>query len=161
VTLTIFTGSRSQLTLPVRPPQARDKDLASFPQPETSAPLAVNVLRTPSRKRILERDMVEGKHQLINRSDGGCRRFLTSGLEYDDLATDTYSIVEDDPLSAQVRCEHVIKIGRGDWQTRVETSSVMSANAETFYVTNLLDAYEGNTRVFTKTWTFKVPRDLV
>lgn len=161
VTLTIFTGQRSQLTLPVRPPQAQDEDLAPFPQPETSAPLAVNVLRTPSRKRILERDMVEGKHQLINRSDGGCRRFLTSGLEYDDLATDTYSIVEDDPLSAQVRCERVIKIGRGDWRTRVETSSVMSAGAETFYVTNLLDAYEGNTRVFTKTWTFRVPRDLV
>lgn len=161
VVLTVFTGQRSQLTLPVRPPQAQDEELACFPQPETSAPLAVNVLRTPSRKRILERDMVEGKHQLINRSDGGCRRFLTSGLEYDDLATDIYSIVEGDPLSAQVRCERVIKIGRGDWQTRVETSSVMSADAETFYVTNLLDAYEGNTRVFTKTWTFRVPRDLV
>ena len=54
-----------------------------------------------------------------------------------------------------------IKIGRGDWRTRVETNSFMTADAATFRVTNMLDAYEGDTRVFSKTWTFTVPRDLV
>ena len=37
----------------------------------------------------------------------------------------------------------------------------MTADTETFYVTNLLEAYEGETRVFAKTWTFQAPRDLV
>ena len=40
-------------------------------------------------------------------------------------------------------------------------TSTMSAGAETFTVTNVLDAYEGDTRVFTKTRSFQVPRDLV
>ncbi len=71
------------------------------------------------------------------------------------------TIIADDPLSAQVRCERTIGIGRGEWQTRVETSSVMTADAQAFHVTNLLDAYERNTRVFTKTWTFKVAREWV
>jgi hypothetical protein len=50
---------------------------------------------------------------------------------------------------------------RGDWQVRIETSSSMTADAAHFYVSNLLNAYEGNTRVFTKSWTFKTPRNLV
>jgi len=52
-------------------------------------------------------------------------------------------------------------LGRGAWRVRVETSSTMSADAEAFYVTNVLDAYEGNTRIFTKTRDFKVPRHWV
>jgi hypothetical protein len=37
----------------------------------------------------------------------------------------------------------------------------MTADAESFHVTNTLDAYEGATRVFAKTWSCAVPRDLV
>jgi len=37
----------------------------------------------------------------------------------------------------------------------------MSADADTFYITNVLDAYEGNTRVFTRTWHIQIPRHLV
>lgn len=37
----------------------------------------------------------------------------------------------------------------------------MSADAETFHVANVLEAYEGDVRVFTKAREFTVPRDLV
>ncbi len=37
----------------------------------------------------------------------------------------------------------------------------MSADAESFGITSSLDAYEGETRVFARTWHFSTPRDLV
>jgi hypothetical protein len=43
----------------------------------------------------------------------------------------------------------------------VETDSRMTADADVFRVTNVLDAFEGETRIFTKAWTFSAPRDLV
>ena len=74
---------------------------------------------------------------------------------------DTFAIVEGDPLSAEARSDWSISIGRGDWRTRVETTSRMTADAQAFRVTNALDAYEGEARIFAKTWHFSVPRDLV
>jgi hypothetical protein len=70
-----------------------------------------------------------------------------------------YRIVEGDPLSATTRSERSIAIGRGDWRTRVETVSTMSATAGDYHVTNMLEAYEGDTRVFAKTWHAVIPRD--
>ncbi len=88
-------------------------------------------------------------------------RLLKNGMENDQWNRDTLSIVDGDPLSAQARCEWFIIMGREDWRTRVETLSTMSADAKAFHVTNVLDAYEGNTRVFTKTEPLTIPRDLV
>lgn len=73
--------------------------------------------------------------------------------------TDTFTIVEGGSLSAAARSDFTINIGRGDWRVRIETSSVMTADETTFRVTNVLNGYEGNTRVFGKTWTFSVPRN--
>jgi hypothetical protein len=37
----------------------------------------------------------------------------------------------------------------------------MTADAASFGVTSSLDAYEGEARVFARTWHFSTPRDLV
>jgi hypothetical protein len=58
-----------------------------------------------------------------------------------------------------VRCEYEIEIGRGDWRTRVETSSTMSSDADSFHITDAVDAYEGPVRVFARTWNVTIPRD--
>ena len=160
VTLSLTTGQASHLNLPVRAAQPQDADLAPFEPPEGSSRLAHAVERTANRRRTIQRDLIDNSYQLIDQVDGGRIRFLANGLERDTVNSTTYTIVEGDPLSAQVRCDWTIKIGRGHWQTRVETRSQMTADAEQFYVTNLLDAYEGHVRVFTKTWHFSVDRDL-
>ncbi|MBI3763864.1 MAG: CocE/NonD family hydrolase, partial [Chloroflexi bacterium] len=161
VTLSVFTGAASRLDLPVRKPRAEDAALAAFEPPEISTPLAKNTLRTGSFSRTVHRDVASGRFDLVDFGDSGSRLFVASGLEYETINKNTFTIVEGDPLSASVRCDWTVKIGHGDWRTRVETSSVMTSDAETFRVTNVLDAFEGNTRVFGKTWTFAVPRDCV
>jgi hypothetical protein len=37
----------------------------------------------------------------------------------------------------------------------------MSSTADEFQITNVLEAFEGDCRVFAKTWHFAVPRDHV
>lgn len=161
VTLTLFTGESSQLILPVRPPQAEEKQLRPFEPAEFSPPLPVEKIRTDQTYRHRHTDIITGRTELKNVFDFGRIRFNDNGLEVEDITTDIYTIVEGDPLSATVRCERLLEYQRGDWRVRIETASTMTGDATTFHVTNLLDAYEGNTRVFTKTWTFSVPRDFV
>ena len=92
---------------------------------------------------------------------GGGRRQLPNGLELEDDYRETFRIVGEDPLSARVETEMSVALGRGDWQTRVETESAMWSDSDAFHTTNSVEAYEGPEKVFARTWTFSVPRDLV
>ena len=88
-------------------------------------------------------------------------RMLDSGLEYESTRADVFSITAGDPLSARAECRRSVSFQRGDWRVHVETASTLTADAKTFHLTNVLDAYEGAVRVFAKTWHLAVPRDLV
>jgi hypothetical protein len=155
--LSVFGG---RLDLPVRPPRPEDAGLAPFGPPEHAAPLAAEILRTAGRERAVRRDTIRDLYELTDRQDGGAFR-LADGLENDDMHTEVFTIREGDPLSASIRCDWTIAIGRGEWRTRIATSSTLSADAGMFYTTNTLDAYEGDTRVFAKTWSCAIPRDMV
>ena len=97
---------------------------------------------------------------MMDRIDDGRNR-LSNGIIYDSVITNIFSIVEGQPTSASVQCKRQIEISRGDWETRVETSSVMTSDKDYFHLTNILDAYEGQVRVFTKSWTRKIRREMV
>jgi putative CocE/NonD family hydrolase len=159
-TLTVFAGPACRLELPVRPPQDADAALAPFGEPEWSQPLGQEVLRSDPTSRTLSRDLATGAHELTFRWDvGGRRRLAGNGVELDDTNGTTYRIVDGDPLSASVRCRCGSTLARGDWHTRVETDSRMTATTTEFLVTHALDAYEGDERVYARTWTLSFPRD--
>jgi uncharacterized protein len=160
VTLTVVTGGESSLELPVRPSRPEDAELAPFAPPEGAAPLAVELL-PGSTDTLLSVDVATGRLTRTMRSDRGGHRRLSDGLVYDAKVTDVFTIVEGDPLSASVRSERSVAIARGDWRTRVEAVSTMSADRDAFIVTNELDAFEGERRIFGRTWHASVPRDLV
>jgi len=161
VTMTLFTGQSSYLTLPIRPPQLSDEQLVPFEPPERAPFLHHEILRPASRKRTIHRDLIEGTVRLVDFIDDGNKLLLDSGLEFEATTTDTFSIVEGNPLSAHVRCDRTVGLHRDDWCIKIETTSTMSADADNFHVTNALDAYEGNIRVFAKSWSSTIPRDLV
>ena len=123
--------------------------------------MAVEVLRTGSHNRFKRHDVAREVFELTVDRDNGRRRLVGRGIEHEASGCDTYTIVEGEPLSTTVQCKRSAHITRGDWRTRVETVSTLSADADMFYVTNFVDAYAGNTRVFTRSWAFTVPRDLV
>ena len=162
VTLTVFAGPDSRLELPVRGPRPEDGRLLAFDEPEISPPLPVEPLGGGgSSGRTIRRDIATGRAELVSVDDHGGRGRHPNGLVEEQRNVDTYSIIEGDPLSATATSEWTIALERGDWRVRVETRSVMTADRESFRVTNEVDAYEGNARVFARTSSFAVPRELV
>jgi uncharacterized protein len=118
------------------------------------------VLRAPARQRTVCNDVLNATFELVDRLDAGWV-WMPDGLEYDNAYTATLTIAEGDPLTAHQCCDHAILLARGDWRTRIVTSSTLSADAEAFYVADTIEAYEGEAQVFAKTWSCAIPRDLV
>jgi putative CocE/NonD family hydrolase len=159
VTLSLFTGATSCLVLPVRASRPEDTALPPFGEAEWSALVPVETVRAPSRARFTQHDLLSGLSELVYRLDSGRERFVGNGLEHEESHTDRHTIVRGDPLSATVECEWDIRIGRGDWQTRIAASSKLTADQDRFLVTCALEAYEGEVRVYATTRAFAVPRD--
>jgi hypothetical protein len=163
VRLTIYTGEGSKLSLPVRPSDVTlplDETLLPFEAPEGAPMMEFESLRPEDATRTFTYDVTKGWLQMVDRIDDGRNR-LSNGIIYDSVITNIFSIVERQPTSARVQCLRQIELSRGDWQTRVETSSVMTSDQDYFHLTNILDAYEGQVQVFTKSWTRKIRRELV
>ncbi len=160
VTLTVQTGAASYLELPVRPPLAEEPAPPDFGPPVIAAPLPVTVLRTGHSGRTHEIDVTTERHTLVVTNDEGRLRFETNdGLEHEARAEDCYEIVEGDPLSARVTCRRTSIYRRDAWSVRIETESVMTGDATHFLLTNQLEAYEGETRVFARNWHKRIARD--
>jgi putative CocE/NonD family hydrolase len=166
VTLTLFAGARSWLELPVRSPRAEDGELREYGPPERFAPVeneplhAGNAMGTADvAGTTVTRDLGSGRVEVSSTQGQGWR--FADGLVYDHTWTQSSSIVEGQPLSAEQRAEHTIRIGRGDWQTRIETLSTLTSDAESFLVTSVVEGYEDGVRVFSKTATKTIRRDLV
>lgn len=158
VRLTLFAGEGCRLTLPVRAPHPADELLHPFLPAETAPPLNVDVVRSGRMRRDIHTDNVSNRTEVKNTFDFGRVRFNDNGLEVEEVVTDLYSILEGQPLSMKVRCDRILEYQREAWRVRIETTSTMTSDATHFHVTNTLEAYEGPTRVFAKTWTFKVGR---
>ncbi|MFT8319664.1 MAG: CocE/NonD family hydrolase [Bacillus sp. (in: firmicutes)] len=160
-TLQVYTGEDTRLKLPVRTPQPIDKMLPPFEAPETAKVAEKEIIREESRNREVRHDLIQDVWTLIDDSDEGKRRLLPNGIEYGSVNRNRYTIKEGDPLSAEVRCEWELDVGRGEWQTRLENVSIMTCDKTYFYLENKVIAFEGETEVFNKTWKEKIPRDLV
>ena len=159
VELSLFAGAGCRLRLPVRAPQTADSTLPAFAPAEISPPLAVAHVRAPLRVHTVTHDRVDGWTSLTQVSDEGRLRFLDNGLETDHSSTEVFKVREGDPLSVSQHIQSVIEFRRDDWRVRVETDSLMTADATHFHLSNHMDAYEGDARVFTKSWTTAIPRD--
>jgi hypothetical protein len=159
VKLTIHTGRESRLVLPVRSSNRGDESVP-FDAPEGAPTLEYESLRPEDATRTFTYDVTKGQLQMMDRIDDGRNR-LSNGIIYDSVITNLFSMIEGQPTSARVHCQRQIEISRGDWVTRVETSSVMTGDPDHFYLTNVVDAYEGQVRVFTKSWTRKIRREMV
>jgi hypothetical protein len=159
--LTVSCGRGSRLRLPVRTAQEGDARLPDFPPAETSAPPAVEHLRTAASRVAIHYDLSADVAELRLDYDEGRLRYVDTGMEVDDVVHEVFRVVEGDPLSMSVHIRRLLGFSRGEWGVRIETDSRMTADAAHFHVSNHLNAFEGEKRVFTKSWTKAIPRDFV
>jgi uncharacterized protein len=158
VRLTVVAGA-SYLELPVRLSRDTDARLPAFAEAEGSEPLPLLRLPDNQGRSRLSCHRHGGRTELTAERTHGYR--LPDGLEYHGHVANTFSIVEDEPLSASAHSEHEIAIARGAWRTRVRARAQLTCDATTFAVQTDLAASEDDETVLTRDWSFKIPRDHV
>ncbi|WP_101842065.1 CocE/NonD family hydrolase [Halobacillus sp. Marseille-P3879] len=161
VTLTLFSGEATRIDLPIRTPQKADDSVGQFDAPETAQVMDREIIRKERRTRSITHQPIENEWKLEDFSDEGKRKLPSNGVEYGSINKNTYTIKENDPLSAHAECEWELTVGRDDWQTKLVTHSEMKSDETSFYLTNIMTAYENENKIFNKTWQEVIPRDHV
>ncbi|MFJ2112287.1 CocE/NonD family hydrolase [Streptomyces sp. NPDC087850] len=152
----------SSLELPVRA-RVADEPPITFEPAEQSEPLGVvfpATLDEERPERLVVRDVAKGLWRLEVDPRYGGSRVYPDGLEFTEDALETYSIQESDPLSARTRSDWTIRLHRPDlaWDTRIETRSEISCDADSFLTTDEVVCHHGDEIVFHRTWEKRIPR---
>jgi hypothetical protein len=158
-TVTVSTGSR--LSLPIRRARPADAQLRPFAEPDSAPPEGRTILHPGSFERTFAYDVATDTMTYTSISDSGRQRIDAIGLELEEVARKVYRIGRDDPLSADNVIHWTTRRSRGEWQVCVETRTRIRATRELFLIDAELDAYEGERRVFSRSWHSGIPRDLV
>ncbi|MBM4413770.1 MAG: CocE/NonD family hydrolase [Chloroflexi bacterium] len=148
----------SALYLPMREPQVSDQYAGDFAAPAGTDSSHIVEVRPDQRARYERFDQVTQLWELHDENDHGAFR-MPDGLTYDHISADRYFIREGEPLSARSVCEHRIAIGRDAWQTLVVTHSELWCDREHFYLSNRIQAFEGDVCVHDATHTSTHRRD--
>ncbi len=159
VNLTLHTGASTYLDLPVRHPSERDEDVRIFDIAETAPIIEREVLRQEERSLNIVHAPIDSTWQVIDYSDEGSRKLSGNGVEHGSINKNVYTIKENDPLSATAECFWELTVGRDTWQTKVETYSKMSSDADNFYLTHTIKAFENDQEVASNKWENTIPRD--
>ncbi len=158
VTLTIFAGA-SVLDLPLREADPAADAAAAPPPAAQPTPLAVTVLVPGADQRRIVHDVATGESVVELRTDAGTRRIDAINLELQACADTRYTIRPDDPLSARAEVTWDVGMRRDDWRVRTKTHTVMTSTATEFLVHASIDAFDGDTRIFSRNWDCRIPRD--
>jgi uncharacterized protein len=159
-TITLSAGG-SRLALPIRRARPEDAGLRPFAESESAPPESRTTLRPGSFERSFAYDVATDTMTYTSIGDSGRQRIDAIGLELEEVARKIYRIKSDDPLSADNVIHWTTRRARGEWQVRVESHTRMRATREHFLIDAELDAYEGERRVFSRSWHSEILRDLV
>ena len=102
--------------------------------------------------------------------DLGCVLLKDTNTIYDDVRTETFTIKEGEPNTAEVIMKGQVTVkkevdsaelsgsGLDQWDTRVQALSEMWSDEQFFYLKSQLTAWHNNEACFDKTWTKKIER---
>ncbi|ESZ19978.1 CocE/NonD family hydrolase C-terminal non-catalytic domain-containing protein [Mesorhizobium sp. L2C084A000] len=151
----------SHVHLPIRTPQPADSNLPVFKTPEASAPMATTVLRPGSADRFIRIDLVPSVVSLTVKRDDGLVRLDPIGTVVGHEKHMIFSVAENDPSTVRTEVYERFEGGRGAWQTAVEGRTVLTATKTDFHLQIDFNAIENGDRIFCKSWSEKISRDLV
>ena len=158
VALTVDPGN-SRLVVPVRERQASDPEASPFEPPEAGPPLERTIIRMPEHSWNVVRDLVRDESRLEVVNDVGVYRIDRIGLEIETRAEETYSARADDYESLRGETRWMRRFKRGDWEVRTIATTVLTSDRHSFRIQAQLDAYEGDTRVHSRSWDERIERD--
>lgn len=153
----------SRLDLPVREADESTDAAIAFEEPEHSEPLGVSTpvtLDEPRPSLLVTRDVAKGEWRLDAAPRQGGRHVHPDGLEYTEHSLESYTIREQDPLSAHALTTWTIRLHRPEmaWDVTIETRSEISCDAADFLTSDEVVCKDGDEIVFHRTWEKRIPR---
>ncbi|MFB8034375.1 CocE/NonD family hydrolase [Streptomyces sp. NPDC056004] len=157
----VLDADGSLVELPVR--RSVEDPAIRFEEPEQSEPLGVVypvTLDEQRPERLVVRDVAKGEWRLEVDPRYGGTRVYPDGLEFTEDALETYTIEENDPLSARTRSDWAIRLHRPEmaWDVRIETRSEIGADDTDFITSDEVVCKDGDEVVFHRTWEKRIPR---
>ncbi|MDW7745433.1 CocE/NonD family hydrolase [Halomonas sp.] len=159
--ITLWPGA-SRLLLPRREPRpAEEAALPAFAEPEGAPPLAKTLLQPTQETWQVIRDLANDRTTLEVINDEGRYRIDDIDLEIAARVTERYAYAYGSYDSVSGWTEWQRSFKRGDWEVSTLTRTLLTSDADNFRIRATLDAWEGDTRIFARTWDETIPRDLV
>ncbi|WP_228989770.1 CocE/NonD family hydrolase [Streptomyces sp. DH8] len=151
----------SFVELPVR--RHTEDPAIVFAEPEQAEPLGVVhpvPLEEPRPERLVVRDVAQGEWRLEADPCPGGTHVHPDGLEYTEDALETYTIRQDDPLSARVRSDRRVRLHRPEaaWDVEISARSEITADEHDFITSDEVVCKDGEEVVFHRTWEKRIPR---
>lgn len=149
----------SALILPVRP-QTDDPDLIPvFGEPEGSSPIETLQIQPGEQDWRISRNLVDltGKLEVIK--DLGVVRIPDIDLDVTRRAVERYTFTDVDVNSVRGETEWLMGFAREGWDIQTYTKTVLTSTPDQFHLYAEMDAYEGETRVMSETWSTSIDRD--
>jgi len=157
-TLTVDT-SASELRLPVRPPRREDAELPDLGEPRMAPAPATTLLTEPHREWQVHFNLATNEAVLEVIDHDGRLRLEDSGLTLDYKVDERYSYANDDHGSVRGEVTNMRRFERGDWSVSILTSTVLTCQGQSYRLRARVEAFEGDERVFEKSWDELVPRE--
>lgn len=156
--LTVTTGV-SRVTLPVRRRQPGDEIRRPILEPLGDRPPDVRMLEPARHEWTVTRNLATDESVLEVTRDEGTAVIDEIDLAVTDRRFEWYRSTGNDFSSVQGETLFERAFRRGEWSARTVTRTLLRSDAVEFHLTAELDAYEGETRVFSQNWDLRVPRD--
>ncbi|MEQ6888419.1 CocE/NonD family hydrolase [Halomonas sp. CS7] len=161
VRITLWPGA-SRLVLPRRDPRPTEEAaLPAFAEPEGAPALAKTLIQPSQESWRVIRDLAQDRTTLEVVHDEGRYRIDDIDLEIAARVTERYAYAFGSYDSASGWTEWQRSFRRGAWEVSTLTRTLLTSDADNFRIRATLDAWEGETRIFAKTWDETIPRDLV
>lgn len=158
VNLAIVAGA-SRLVLPVRTTLDDEPLIVPPPASEGYPPIATTLLQPSKREWTVIHNLAtnESRQEVVN--DAETLRLDDTQWEFGRSVRERYSYVDYryDTVRGEVVAERHFK--RGDWRVRTVTRTVLTSSRTHFRIQATLDAYEGDSRIFAKSWDERIARD--
>ena len=144
-----------RLDLPVRNPTNMRQ--CHFSPPEKMDARQFQNLRNAEEWKTWNEDN-HGTISLEIGGDHGARKDLESGLITSSKVVEHWSIRRDDPASAWAEITWWRSFGRDDWEVSSLVTTKMHGTKDDFIISQLLEVFEGETKIFEKLMEDCIPR---
>jgi hypothetical protein len=150
----------STLEVPVRHAPQAGHERPKFGDPQIAKPEPKLMLKPEQHDWIVHRHLASDASVLEVIDDQGVYAHEYSGLEVGVHAREWYRSTNNDHDTVEGETRWTRTLAREGWDIRTETRTLMRSDRENFYLEGDLDAFEDGDRVFCRTWSRTIPRDL-